>query len=287
MLGSRTGHGQYCSRRKGHLRRTVNINGEIDRVISDHVNCALDDPFHADDVDLMRLNAMESDHLLIDLVVLGTKQLGAQATMHTGPFVDTSFPRGMPEEGSVGDSRLLRRNAGVSLIRIPCIEMRVKVNNRDGAVHRLQRPQDRQDDRVISTQTDDAGMLPSLGNIGLMVQHLSISLFHLLEGMRRVEWGDGNITAVDDAQLFLEGIHAPDSVVAASLLLAGGSSANASRSEASAGTVRGAGIVGEAQDGNIEGLLISDGLGWAISDRRAILYCVRRLDSVAIPGGQM
>jgi hypothetical protein len=39
--------------------------------------------------------------------------------MDTGSFADASFPAGVPEEGAMSDSRLVRCNTSVAFVRIP------------------------------------------------------------------------------------------------------------------------------------------------------------------------
>jgi hypothetical protein len=88
-----------------------------------------------------------------------------------------------------------------------------------------------------------------------VVEDLSVPLLHLLEGVCRVEGGNGDIATVDNREVFFEGVYAPDGVVAAAFLFAGRACADASRSEARAGAVGGARVIGEAENRDVEGLL--------------------------------
>lgn len=88
----------------------------------------------------------------------------------------------------------------------------------------------------------------------LMVQDLSVPLLHLLKCVCGVEGRDRDIAAVYYGQVFFEWIHAPDGIVAAALFLARRAGADTAWSEACAGAVGGAGVVGEAEDCDVEGL---------------------------------
>jgi hypothetical protein len=58
--------------------------------------------------------------------------------MDTRPLGNTSLPTRMPEESPMRNCRLVRRDPSITLIRIPSVEMRVQVNNRDGPIHMFQ-----------------------------------------------------------------------------------------------------------------------------------------------------
>ena len=108
---------------------------------------------------------------------------------------------------------------------------------------------------MVATQTDDPWVRPFVRRgARRVVQHLAVSLLHLLEGMRCVEGCDWDIATVDDVELFCEGVNAPDGVVATSFLFARGAGADTAGPEACAGAVGGARVVWEAEDGNIERL---------------------------------
>jgi hypothetical protein len=98
-----------------------------------------------------------------------------------------------------------------------------------------------------------------------MVQHLSVSLLHLLEGVRGVERRDRDISAVDLAssslvcqsikrmhlvsynlQSLVVRINPPHRIITPSLLLARRPGADPARPEARAGSVGRRGVVGEA-----------------------------------------
>lgn len=58
---------------------------------------------------------------------------------------------------------LLRRRATENLW-LPCIEMRVEVNDFGSSIDRIDRSQQRQDDRMVSSESDDSWMrLATLG----------------------------------------------------------------------------------------------------------------------------
>lgn len=117
--------------------------------------------------------------------------------MHTRPLTNTPLPTRMPEERPVRDRRLVGRNSSIPLIRIPSVQMRIQMNNRDGPVNRLQRSQNRQHNRVIPAQTHDPRMFPRVGRRGRVVEYLAVALFHLFESMGCVKGRDGYITTVD------------------------------------------------------------------------------------------
>lgn len=96
------------------------------------------------------------------------------------------------------------------------------MDDRDGTVDGLQTAQDRQHDRVVASEADDARVLPAIcksqhegedgdsGGKGVgpwgeaptllrcrMVEDLAISLLHLLKGMGSIEWGDGHVATVN------------------------------------------------------------------------------------------
>jgi hypothetical protein len=75
--------------------------------------------------------------------------------------------------------------------------MRIQVNHRDGPIHRLERSQNRQNDRVITPHADNAWVRPGIPFRGRMEQDLPVSLLHLFEGMGSVKWCDGNVSAID------------------------------------------------------------------------------------------
>jgi hypothetical protein len=65
---------------------------------------------------------------------------------------------------------------------------------------------------------------------------------------------DRNVSAVYNAEILFKWIHAPDCVVAASLFLARGASSDASGAETGARPIGCAGVVWEAEDGDVERL---------------------------------
>lgn len=117
--------------------------------------------------------------------------------MYARALGNTSFAAGMPEKGSVRNGTLLARNASVSLVRIPGIEVRVEMDDADGSIDGLQRAQDGQDDAVVATHGDDARVGPGIGRRRRVVEDLAVALLHLLERVLRIEWGDWDIAAID------------------------------------------------------------------------------------------
>lgn len=90
-------------------------------------------------------------------------------------------------------------------------------------------------------------MFPPTCGIGCgVVEDLSVSLFHLLEGVSGVKRGYGDVAAVYYAEAFFEGVDAPYWVVASAFLFAGGAGANSSGTEAGARAIGCGCIVGEA-----------------------------------------
>lgn len=136
-----------------------------------------------------------------DLIVLRPKELCPQPTVHAGPFVKTAVACRMPEKCTVCQSGLLRCDARVTFVRIPSFQMRIELNHRNRTIHRLQRSQNGQKDGMVSAQANDAWMRPTMRRIrsGLMVEDLTIALFHLLKSVCCIKWRDADVAAVDDA----------------------------------------------------------------------------------------
>lgn len=97
--------------------------------------------------------------------------------MNASALPHTTLATGVPEEGTVSDCGLIRHDTGISLVRVPTkfqlvehfaprididlrIKMRVKVNNRNWAVHSLQATKNGQYDGVIATETNDSWVFP-------------------------------------------------------------------------------------------------------------------------------
>lgn len=166
------------------------------------------------------------------------------------------------------------------------------MDNRNGTIYGFQGSENGKNNRVIASQTNDTWMRPSARRCCIrgVVEDLAITLFHLLESMSGIKRRDGDVAAVNNAEPLFEGIHAPDRIVAASLLFARRACANATRAEACAGTVGGASIIGETEDGDIKGLL------WRCQSYRSPRavegvkghehVCGQELDIVAIQDGQ-
>lgn len=84
------------------------------------------------------------------------------------------------------------------------IQVRIQMNHRNRPINRLQRPQNRQHYRMVPSQTNNPGMFPLRLVRGGVVQDLSVSLFHLFEGVGCVERRYRDVTAVDLLFLVLE-----------------------------------------------------------------------------------
>lgn len=198
---------------------TIDINRKIHRILPDHSNGPFDNTLYPNIINFMRLDAVESHHLLINLIVPGSEQLRSQASMHARSLIYTSLAGCVPEERPMRNGRLLRRDARVSLVRIPGVQMRVQMDDGDRPVDSLERPQNREHDRVVAAERDNPWVSPAVRCIGLVVEDLSVALFHLLKGMGSIEWSDGHVSAIDDVQAFFEWVDAPDGVVAAAFFL--------------------------------------------------------------------
>lgn len=89
-----------------------------------------------------------------------------------------------------------------------------------------------------------------------MKKYLAVSLLHLLECMLCIEGRDGDVAAVEDVQTGCIRVDAEERVVATAGLLAGGGRADTAWAEACTGAVGGGGVVGEAEDGDVEGCVV-------------------------------
>lgn len=78
-------------------------------------------------------------------------------------------------------------------------------------------------------------------------------MFHLFESVSGIEGGDGNIAAIDNSEVFLKGIEFPNRVVTTTFLFAGRTRSDSSGAEARTWAVGGGCVVGEAEDGDVEG----------------------------------
>lgn len=202
----------------------------------------------------MRLDDLKPHNLPINLVILGTKQLRPQPTMNTAPLIDTPLPPRVPEKRPVRDGRLLRRNPRIPLIRIPRVKMRVQMDDGDRPVHRLQAAKDGKNDAMITAETQDPRPLPLFIPLRrLMEQDLAIPLLHLPKRVRGIKRRNGDIPTINNTQVAIcERVDAPYGVVAPALLLARTGGSDAAWPEARAGAVGGRGVVGEAEDGEVE-----------------------------------
>lgn len=87
-----------------------------------------------------------------------------------------------------------------------------------------------------------------------MKQDLSVALLHLLKRMCSIERCNRDITTIDNAKPLLEGINFPDFIITATFLLSRGACTDATGAKTGTGTIGGAGIIGEAENGDVQGL---------------------------------
>ena len=81
-------------------------------------------------------------------------ELAADASVDTGVGHETLFLSEI-EEGAMGDTRLLCRGAWVCR---PCVQVRVEVDDGDGAIYLVERPEDGKHNSVVTTEsTNDVG----------------------------------------------------------------------------------------------------------------------------------
>ena len=115
--------------------------------------------------------------------------------------------------------------------RLPRVEVRVKVDDRDRAICAVDRPQERQHDGVVTSERDHARVvLPVLRDRHerrarqrvvrqrrerRAVQQLSVSVLDLLDRERVVVRRHGDISAIDDLQPGKKGINLQRYVVPA------------------------------------------------------------------------
>lgn len=99
----------------------------------------------------MRFDQAESYHILVNLVVCRTEEFSAQAAVHGGSPRNTAFAGGVPEESAVGDGALLRDDACVAGVGVPGVEVRVEVDDTDGAVDCLEGAEYGEDDGVVAS----------------------------------------------------------------------------------------------------------------------------------------
>ena len=81
-------------------------------------------------------------------------ELAADAGVDTSVSHETLFLSEI-EEGAMGDARLLCRSAWVCR---PCVQMRVEVDDGDGAIYLVERPEDGKHNSVVTTKSiNDVG----------------------------------------------------------------------------------------------------------------------------------
>ena len=112
---------------------------------------------------------------------------------------------------------------------------------------------------MVSSETQDAGVGPRVSRAGVVKEDLAVGLLHLLEGVGGVEGSDGHVAAIQDREAAGVGVDVEAGVVAAAGFLAGGCRTDAAGTETCAWAVGCGGVVGEAEDGDVEGGVVRRG----------------------------
>lgn len=99
----------------------------------------------------MRFNQREAHVVAVDGVVVGAEELSTQPAVDGGSLCDAALARRVPEERPVRDGRLLRDDARVAGVRVPGVEVRVEVDDGDGAVDLFEAAEDGEHDRVVAS----------------------------------------------------------------------------------------------------------------------------------------
>ena len=115
--------------------------------------------------------------------------------------------------------------------RLPGIKVAVEVDNRDRAVSTVDRPEERKNDRVVASQSDNARVVLAIcrdrlerlsggrvvpeGREGRTMEKLLVTVFDLLDRELVVVRGDGNVTAIDNLESSQERVDSERNVVAA------------------------------------------------------------------------
>ena len=259
--GPATGLRSSSGRGKGRVEG-VNIDKEVDRVLgADALNNALDDAVSANGVDLTSLNNLETAVTVV-LVVAGTREGSADTGVDAGVVGEETLHGGVVEVGSVVDGRNCRRGSTEDL-GLPGVEMAVKVDDGDGTVSTVDGAQKGEGDGVVTAKGDDTGEDLALkgatdGRAGLVSvgdrgagENVEMAFLNLTEGEGVIVRGDGDITAVENSSPAVEGVGLQGDVIPAVQVKAARALANAGGAEAGTGTVRGAGVEGGADKGDV------------------------------------
>lgn len=156
------------------------------------------------------------------------------------------------------DSGLVGRGATEHL-GLPRVEVRVKVNDGDRAVRAVDGAQNREDDRMIAAERDNARVVFSVGRDGheglarqrvvaegrerLAVEELLMSVLNLLNGELVIVRCNWDVATVDNLQSGQEWVHLQRHVVSTVESEAARTSTDARRPEPGSRAIRGTGIL--------------------------------------------
>lgn len=177
---------QDCYRLAKNVRPSTFFR-EFANPLTDTLVNLLDDAFSANLVDSSCLDDLETNVSIIVIIGRST-QSGANTRMDVGVILEKTFHGCVIEVCSVVDACHLRRGSTEDL-GLPGIEVRIEVDDRDGAVGTVERAQQREGDRVVTTHGDDARQGPAmLGQavgigVGMRVAHEDavVAFFDLLD----------------------------------------------------------------------------------------------------------
>ena len=166
----------------------VDVDGEVDGVGgADAVADGLDDAGGADAVDVARLDPGEAAVAVV-VVVAEAGERGADAGVDAAVVGQQALLRRVVEVRAVVDGGLLAGRAA-KYLRLPRVEVRVKVDDGDGAVGSVDAAQEREGDGVVAPEGDDSREgLAVLGDagfggggVGLAHEEAVVAVFDLLD----------------------------------------------------------------------------------------------------------
>ena len=162
------------------------------------------------------------------------------------------------------NSSLVRRRAAENL-GLPGVQVRVKMNHRDSTVGTVDRAQEGQDDGMVASQSDDTGVMLSVGRDRykwfagdgvvpkgrkrVAMEKSLVSVFDLLDGVLVVVRRHRYVSTVDHLKARHKRVHGEGNVVAAVESQATGACPDASGAKACAGAVRGSGVLNSLMSG--------------------------------------
>jgi hypothetical protein len=134
---------------------SVNINGEVNgfgstNTISDFLN----DTIHTNGINLSGLDDLEATVSVI-FIITRTTQSGSDTGMDVSVISEQPLLRGMVKVCSMVDASYFARGAS-KYFWLPCIKMRIEVDDGDGTVCAVDGSQKGECDCVVSTQCDDS-----------------------------------------------------------------------------------------------------------------------------------